>query len=177
MEDKEPKGSEQEILENAANQTETVDSGAENAAENDKLAAMQQQLDDSRTKYLYLASDFDNYKRHAAKERLEQMQMANRDIVSALLPILDDFDRAVKNGEMNDGINLIHQKLQYTLENKGLKQLIAKAGDTFNADVHEAVAEIPAASEALKGKIVDVLEQGYTLGDRIIRFAKVVVGK
>jgi molecular chaperone GrpE len=122
-------------------------------------------------------SDFDNYKRHAAKERLEQMQMSNRDIVSALLPILDDFDRAVKNGEMNDGINLIHQKLQYTLETKGLRLLIAKAGDTFNADVHEAVAEIPAASEALKGKIVDVLEQGYTLGERIIRFAKVVVGK
>ena len=157
---------------------------AENSPEQNRLAELEakmetitQQLDESRNKYLYLFSDFENFKRNVAKERLELQQTAGRDIVTALLPVLDDFDRAAKNGALNEGMALIHQKLTNTLQNKGLAILEAKAGGDFNPDTQEAVAEIPAASEELKGKIVDIVEQGYQLGDRIIRFAKVVIGK
>ena len=157
---------------------------AENSPEQNRLAELEakmetitQQLDESRNKYLYLFSDFENFKRNVAKERLELQQTAGRDIVTALLPVLDDFDRAAKNGALNEGMALIHQKLTNTLQNKGLAILEAKAGGDFNPDTQEAVAEIPAASEELKGKIVDIVEQGYQLGDRIIRFAKVVIGR
>lgn len=149
----------------------------ENTPEADKIRELQGQLDESRNKYLYLYSDFENYKRHAAKERIELIQTAGRDILTALLPILDDFDRAEKNDALTEGTALIHQKLVNTLKMKGLTAIETKPGDDFNADIHEAVAEIPAASEELKSKIIDILEPGYALGERIIRFAKVVVGK
>jgi molecular chaperone GrpE len=149
----------------------------EGAAEPPMLRALQEQLDESRNKYLYLYSDFENYKRHAAKERMELIQTAGRDILTALLPILDDFDRADKNGALTEGTSLIHQKLINTLKMRGLASVDTKAGDEFNADFHEAVAEVPAAVEELKGRIIDILEPGYILGGRIIRFAKVVVGK
>ncbi|HNG89968.1 MAG TPA: nucleotide exchange factor GrpE, partial [Saprospiraceae bacterium] len=92
-------------------------------------------------------------------------------------PVLDDFDRAAKNGALDEGMTLIHHKLSHTLKSKGLHQVETQPGDPFNADLHEAIVEIPAPTEELKGKIVDIIEQGYTLGDRIIRFAKVVVGQ
>jgi len=149
----------------------------ENTSEDEKIRALQEQLDESRNKYLYLYSDFENLKRHAAKERMELIQTAGRDILTALLPVLDDFDRAEKNDSLTEGTALIHQKLVNTLKMKGLTAIETKIGDDFNADIHEAVAEVPAASEELKGKIIDILEPGYTLGERIIRFAKVVVGK
>ena len=139
--------------------------------------ALQKQLEESRNKYLYLFSDFENYKRNAARERMDLISTAGRDIMAALLPILDDFDRAAKNGALTDGTTLIHNKLAHTLKSKGLTSLDAKAGDDFDPDMHEAVAEIPAPTEETKGKIVDILEQGYTLGGKIIRHGKVVVGK
>jgi molecular chaperone GrpE len=108
---------------------------------------------------------------------MELIGMAGRDIMAALLPILDDFDRAAKNSALGEGIALIHHKLVNTLKHKGLVSLDAQAGDEFNPDQHEAVAEVPAPAEESKGKIVDILEQGYSLGGRIIRHAKVVVGK
>ena len=108
---------------------------------------------------------------------MELMQTAGRDIMAAMLPVLDDFDRAAKSGALGEGTALKHQKLQSTLKSKGLQALETKPGDDFDADLHEAVAEIPAASEEQKGKIVDVLEPGYLLGERMIRFAKVVVGR
>lgn len=148
----------------------------ENLAEA-RIGELQKQLDEAKGKYLYLFSDFENYRRNAAKERFDLMQTAGRDIMAALLPILDDFDRAAKNGALTEGTTLIHQKLAHTLRTKGLAAIELKAGDEFNADQQEAVAEIPAASEDLRGKIVDILEPGYLLGDKIIRFAKVVVGK
>lgn len=149
----------------------------ETASEDGKLRELQEQLDESRNKYLYLYSDFENFKRHAARERMELIQTAGRDILTALLPILDDFDRAARNGALNEGMALIHHKFINTLKHKGLSVIETKPGDDFNSDIHEAVAEVPAASEDLKGKIVDILEPGYSLGERIIRFAKVVVGK
>ena len=159
------------------NQTEVAENDQETPQPDPRIAELEQQLEESRNKYLYLFSDFENAKRHAARERMELIQTAGRDIMTALLPILDDFDRAAKNGALNDGMALIHNKLVQTLKNRGLSVIETKAGDDFNADHHEAVAEIPAPAEELKGKIVDILEPGYLLGERIIRFAKVVIGK
>lgn len=155
---------------------ETVENTPEQP-ENDRVAELEKQLEESRNKYLYLFSDFENFKRHSARERMDLIQTAGRDILTSLLPILDDFDRALKNGAMSEGTTLIQHKLLNTVKSKGLIAIETKAGDDFNADVHEAVAEIPAATDELKGKIVDILEPGYMLGERIIRFAKVVVGK
>ena len=149
----------------------------ENGPDSNRIQELEQQLEESRNKYLYLFADFENMKRNAARERNELVKTAGRDILTALLPVLDDFDRAARNGALSEGTTLIHQKLSSTLKHKGLTQLETQPGDAFNADLHEAVAEIPAASEDLKGKIVDILEQGYSLGDRIIRFTKVVVGR
>ncbi len=166
-----------EAQENMPEQPETMDTTGSQDETAAKLKAAQEQLEDMRNKYLYLLSDFENFKRHSAKERLDLQQTAGRDIVTALLPILDDFDRAAKNDGLGEGMVLIHQKLSNTLQNRGLIALETRVGDDFNPDTQEAVAEIPAASDELKGKIVDILEQGYQLGERIIRYAKVVVGR
>lgn len=178
MPDQETNLPENESMENteaqqAATETETA---GENPLEA-KVAALQQQLDDARNKQLYLLSDFENYKRNAARERNELTQTAGRDIIAALLPVLDDFERAAKNGGLTEGVALVHHKLLQTLQARGLRSLPSNTGELFNADHHEAVAEVPAASDELKGKIVDTLEPGYAIGERIIRFAKVVVGK
>jgi len=177
MKSKHPDTPEQEVVETTPEQPENSQSTGNEAEWAAKLKELQQQLDESKNKHLYLLSDFENLKRNFAKERLDLHQTAGRDIVTALMPILDDFDRAAKNGALSEGMALIHQKLAGTLQNKGLVALDAKIGDNFNADTQEAVAEIPAASDEHKGKIVDILEQGYQMGDRIIRFAKVVVGR
>lgn len=177
MKSKHPDTPEQEIVETAPEQVESPGRSETEAEWTAKMQELQQQLDESRNKHLYLLSDFENLKRNFAKERLELQQTAGRDIVAALLPVLDDFDRAAKNGALGEGMALIHQKLANTLQNKGLTVLEANVGDDFNSDTQEAVAEIPAAADELKGKIVDILEKGYQLGDRIIRFAKVVVGR
>ena len=155
---------------------ENPENNAENAALNPEIAELKQQLEESKNKYLYLYSDFENFRRNAARERQELSKTAGRDIMTAMLSVLDDFDRAAKNGALSEGTQLIHHKLVHTLQGKGLELMETKAGDSFNADYHEAITEIPAPTEDLKGKIVDVIEPAYRLGDRIIRFAKVVVG-
>lgn len=179
MKDKATDTPEQETPENALEHTENQGNMQNNGSEQEQnaLAELQKQLEESRNKYLYLFSDYETLKRNAARERLELISTAGRDIMAALLPILDDFDRAAKNNALTEGTALIHQKLAHTLRTKGLSSLETKAGDEFDADQHEAVAEIPAPSEEAKGKIVDILEQGYSLGGKIIRHAKVVVGK
>lgn len=159
------------------NPVETTQSIPESPENDPRLTEIQQQLDEARNKFLYLSADFDNYKRHAARERMELIQTAGRDILTALLPILDDFDRAAKNAGLEEGATLIHQKLVNTLKTRGLTKIETRPGDDFDADRHEAIAEIPAPNDELKGKIVDIVEPGYQLGERIIRFAKVVVGK
>lgn len=174
MTEKETGTTEQEV---AVEQEKVTDNQPETTPEEDKIRELEKQLDESRNKYLYLYSDFENFKRHAARERMELIQTAGRDIMAALLDVLDDFDRAYKNDALDEGMTLIHQKFVNTLKAKGLTSLETKPGDEFDADRHEAVAEIPAPSEEMKGKIVDILEPGYALGERIIRFAKVVVGK
>lgn len=136
-----------------------------------------------RDKFLRLFAEFENYKKRTNKERLDLFKTANQDLMLALLPVLDDFDRAyseISKSEEKDllkGVELISNKLRTTLQNKGLAEIEVKQGDTFNADDHEAVTQIPAPSEDMKGKIIDVIEKGYKLGDKIIRFPKVVIGQ
>lgn len=181
MKNKRSDNKEQEAQENETVLTENQNEPAEKTdAEPEtpgKMEELQQQFDDLRTKYLYLLSDFENYKRNVAKERLDLQQTAGRDIMAALLSVLDDFDRAAKTNSLDEGTSLIHHKLLGILQSKGLSLLECAPGDAFNPDTQEAVAEIPAPADNLKGKIVDVTEKGYRLGERIIRFAKVVVGK
>jgi len=141
-----------------------------------------QDLAKEKDKFLRLFAEFENYKRRTAKERIELFKTANQDVLLAMLPILDDFDRAMveinksEDELLTKGVELIHEKLKGALISKGLEQVDVKAGDAFDADFAEAITQIPAASEKMKGKIVDVVEKGYKLGDKIIRFPKVVIG-
>ncbi|NMH29328.1 nucleotide exchange factor GrpE [Flavobacterium silvaticum] len=149
--------------------------------------AVEEQLRDEigkeKEKFLRLFAEFENFKKRNAKERIELFKTANQEVLSALLPVLDDFDRAIteigKNGDeaLLKGVSLIHDKFKNTLTSKGLEEVTLKAGDAFDADFAEAITQIPAPSPELKGKIVDVIEKGYKLGDKIIRFPKVVTGQ
>ncbi len=148
-----------------------------------KEESLQQEVDQQKDKYLRLFAEFENYKRRTSKERLELFKTASQELIQALLPVLDDFDRALKeinkskDKNLIDGVELINNKLRETLKSKGLEPMTVKEGDTFDGDIHEAVTQIPAPDKSMKGKIVDVVERGYTLGDKIIRFPKVVTGK
>lgn len=139
-------------------------------------------LAEEKDRYIRLYAEFENYKKRTAKEKMEFFQYANQDMMVSMLGVLDDFERALKeiakNGNTSDlqGVELIYQKFKNKLTEKGLKPMEVNAGDTFNVDFHEAITQIPAPSEDLKGKIVDVIETGYILGDKVIRFAKVVTG-
>ena len=134
-----------------------------------------------KDKYIRLFAEFENYKRRTTKERIELFKTANQEVLQAMLPVMDDFDRAnieiAKSGDENliKGVELIHTKLKDTLFSKGLELVDIKTGDAFDADFAEAITQIP-AGDKLKGKIVDVIEKGYKLGDKIIRFPKVVIG-
>lgn len=135
-----------------------------------------------QNKYLRLYAEFDNFKRRTSKERLELLQIAGKDVIVDLLPVLDDFERAQKSIEkasdieaVKEGVKLVHHKLKNVLTNKGLKEMNA-IGAEFDADVHEGITNIPAPSDDLKGKVVDELEKGYYLNDKVIRFAKVIIG-
>ena len=135
-----------------------------------------------KDKFLRLFAEFENYKKRTLKERIDLFKTANQEVIQALLPVLDDFDRGmieIKKSEdelLTKGVELIHDKLKSTLISKGLEEVSVRAGDAFNADFAEAITQIPAPNDSLKGKIVDVLEKGYKLGDKIIRYPKVVIG-
>lgn len=139
-------------------------------------------LAEEKDRYIRLYAEFENYKKRTVKEKMEFAQYANTEMMISMLAVLDDFERAIKeiakNGNEADlkGIELIYQKFKNKLIEKGLKPLEVNAGDDFNVDFHEAITQIPAPTEELKGKIVDVIETGYQLHDRVIRFAKVVTG-
>ncbi len=135
-----------------------------------------------KDRYIRLFAEFENYKRRTSKERLELFRTANQEVLQSMLPVMDDFDRAIVEISKSDdevllkGVTLIHEKLQSTLFSKGLEEVAIKAGDIFDADFAEAITQIPSPSPNFKGKIVDVIEKGYKLGDKIIRFPKVVIG-
>lgn len=139
-------------------------------------------LAEEKDRYIRLFAEFENYKKRTVKERNEFFQYAHQEMMISMLGVLDDFERALKeiskNGNEADlkGVELIYQKFKSKLTEKGLKPIEVNAGDVFNVDLHEAITSIPAPSEDLKGKIVDVVETGYLLHDKVIRFAKVVTG-
>ena len=148
-------------------------------SQEDKLKA---EAAEWQNKHLRLYAEFDNFKRRTSKERLELLQIAGKDVIVDLLPVLDDFERAQKSIEtatdieaVKEGVKLVHQKLKNILIQKGLKEMETK-GTEFNPDVHEGITNIPAPTVDLKGKILDELEKGYYLNDKVIRFAKVIIG-
>jgi molecular chaperone GrpE len=136
-----------------------------------------------KEKFLRLFAEFENYKKRTSRERIELFSTASQELMTSLLPVLDDFDRAnqeiIKNSddEIYKGVSLIQNKLFDTLKSKGLKVVQVNKGDSFDAEDHEAVTQIAAPSEDLKGKIIDVIEKGYKLGEKVIRYPKVVIGK
>jgi molecular chaperone GrpE len=141
------------------------------------------ELDETRDKYLRLYSEFDNFRKRNARERLDLIRNANEELVTVLLPVLDDFERALKAMEnetelnaMKEGVGLIYGKLRNLLEQRGMKQMDIAQGQDFDPELQDAITNIPAPSPELAGKIVDVLEKGYYLNDKVIRFAKVVIG-
>lgn len=182
---------ENEVLE-AENQTATEEQVEENSAkeeqveEQEELSAEEKleiELAEAKDKYLRLYSEFENFRRRNAKERIDLIKTASSDLMVELLPTIDDFERAKKANEnqediesVKEGFGLISTKLFKTLESKGLKVMETEKGTPFDADLHEAVTQFPVEDEELKGKIIDTVEKGYYLGERVIRFAKVVIG-
>ncbi len=164
---------------------ETLDAANDNneiaSNETSELDNLKAQLQESNDKFLRLYAEFDNYKRRTLKERAELLQTAGKEVILSLLPVVDDFDRA-KKADVQDlnlykeGVNLIHHKFNLILTAKGLKA-IESIGEAFNVDKHEAITNIPAPSEELKGKVIDETEKGYELNGQVIRFAKVIVGE
>lgn len=167
----------EEIKDKETNQQETQEVSVE---EQLKLELVQE-----KDKFLRLFAEFENYKKRTSKERIELFKTANEDLMTVLLPILDDFDRALneikkakdEDKELFKGIELINNKLRNSLAQKGLSVIDAKGGDIFDVELHEAITQIPAPTDDLKGKIIDVLEQGYKLGEKVIRYPKVVIGQ
>ncbi len=156
--------------------SETLDT---QLSEEDKLKA---EATEWQNKYLRLYAEFDNFKRRTSKERLELLQLAGKDVIVDLLPVLDDFERAQKSIEtasdieaVKEGVKLVHHKLKNILGQKGLKEMDS-LGAGFDAEIHEGITSIPAPSKDMKGKILDELEKGYYLNDKVIRFAKVIIG-
>ena len=149
-------------------------------ADKDPLKKLQDELSESKDKYVRLYAEFENHRRRSAKEKLEMIQGANDQLLRSLLPVMDDFERATKSfkdktDKETEGFFLIQNKYKKVLEQYGVKPMETAAGSEFNPDLHEAITHVP-ADEKLKGKIVDVVEKGYLLYDKVIRFAKVVIG-
>ena len=172
----------QTSIENNEIDSDALDAGIEERVEEiSREEQLSQDLASEKDKFLRLFAEFENFKRRTAKERIELFKTANQDVLQSMLPILDDFDRALTEIKKTDdnvliqGVELIQEKLKSTLVSKGLSEVEVKAGDAFDADFAEAITQIPAPD--LKGKVVDVIEKGYKLGDKIIRFPKVVIGQ
>lgn len=147
------------------------------------ITALEEEVKLEKEKFLRLFAEFENYKKRTTKERIDLFKTAGQEVLAAMLPVLDDFDRALnelkkaEDDSLFQGVTLIHNKLKETLKSKGLNYFEVNEGDTFDSEMHEAITQIPAPSDDLKGKIIDVVEKGYQLGDKIIRYPKVVIGQ
>lgn len=166
-----------------SDQTVDTQETSEETSEASEVEKLKKEVQSLQEKYLRQAAEFDNFRKRTAREKVELHQTAGKDVIISLLTVVDDMDRAEKQMErsqdvdlIKQGIHLIFQKFRNILQAKGLKQM-QTIGEDFNPDLHEAITEIPAPSPELKGKVVDELEKGYYLNDKILRFAKVVVGK
>ena len=171
--------------------TEPVDVSAEvneNSEHNENsvkehVATAEDKYNELNDRYLRLHAEFDNFRRRTSKERIDLIGSASSGVLTDLLPVLDDFERAIESNQnadeiegVKEGFNLIYNKFKGLLESKGLKKMVV-TGETFDSEIHEAIANIPAPSKKLKGKIIEDIEKGYYLNDKVIRFAKVVVGQ
>jgi|SRR5690606_2714138 len=172
-----------ETMENTQN--ESNETSAETAdIENSPEEVLQNEVNSLKDKYTRLFAEFDNYKKRTSKERVELIQTAGKEVIEKLLPILDDFDRALNAMEnaqevegIKEGVELIHNKFKNTLQSQGLKAMEDAKGQPFDADLQEAITTAPAPEDSLKDKIIDVIEKGYYLNDKVLRYAKVVIGK
>lgn len=169
-----------------ANDEESDSISEENEEEEIESASKEEvlelELGKEKDKFLRLFAEFENYKKRTSKERMDLFRTAGQEVITALLPVMDDFERALKElsksseKDLYKGVELISNKFKETLKAKGLQEIKAKEGDSFDAEIHDAITQIPAPSKKLKGKIIDVVEKGYRLGDKVIRHPKVVVG-
>jgi molecular chaperone GrpE len=178
----EEKLNEEEVAANSTEQTSEEVAKEDEKEGLDDLTCAKMEAADWKDKYVRLYAEFENFRKRSMKEKSDLILTAGEDIVKNLLPVVDDFERALnnipateENKALREGVDLIYQKYLRTLQQKGLKEMQAK-GEMFNPDVHEAITQIPAPSEDLKGKVIDVVEKGYYMGDKVIRYAKVVIG-
>ncbi len=156
---------------------------AKKQSSKEQIASLEADLAEAKDKYLRLFAEFENFKKRNMRERLDLLKTAGQDTINKILPVLDDFDRAKKSAEdesteeqLSEGVLMVYNKLYSVMGSLGVKG-IETNGETFDPELHEAITEIPAPTEDMKGKIIDTIEKGYHLNDKIIRFAKVVVGK
>ena len=182
---KKDKKQEEELVENINSEenTENGQSDAKNDNQVEKEPSLEEQLAEMKDKYIRLYSEFDNFRRRTAKERIELMGTATEGLMTSLIPIIDDFERGLETMKKSEdvqavqqGVELIFNKFRGLLEGKGLKVMESAVGKDFDPEMQEAITQIPAPNPKLKGKVVDVIENGYYLNDKIIRFAKVVIG-
>jgi molecular chaperone GrpE len=177
-----------EITSSENNQESSQDSTSEfNDAEGEETAEtslekLEKAVASEQDKFLRLFAEFENYKKRTSKERMDLFKTANQEVIVAMLPVVDDFERAMKelskeqDSELYKGVSLIQNKFIGVLKNKGLEEVVVSAGDTFDSEMHDAITQIPAPDKKMKGKVIDVIEKGFQLGDKIIRHPKVVVG-
>ena len=169
--------------ENKVDADKASDKKSKKPSKKDIEKSLKEELQLEKDKFLRLFAEFENYKKRTTKERIELYGTANQELMSALLPVLDDFDRGVSELEKTadkqvlEGVQLIHNKVNNILTQKGLKPMNIKQGDDFDVDFQEAITQIPAPSKKLKGKVIDVIERGYKLNEKVIRYAKVVIGQ
>ena len=161
-------------------QSKTAKSGS-TKKKSPSVKELNEQINNEKDKYVRLFAEFENYKRRTAKERIDLFKTAGKEVLSSLIPVVEDFKRALNqedpNQEDSQGIQLIYNKLQETLKNQGLEELEVEIGDSFDSEIHEAISQIPAQNDDQKGKIIDIIEGGYKLGDQVIKFPKVVVAQ
>jgi molecular chaperone GrpE len=174
---------EEQVNENSTEVNDAEANTEEQTEEGTAEQTMEEKYNELNDKFVRLYAEFDNFRRRTNKEKVDLISSASASILKDLVPVLDDFERALENNEKSDdieavkeGVKLVAHKFKSLLESKGLKQMVAK-GEPFDSEFHEAIANIPAPEESLKGKVVDDVEKGYLLNDKVIRFAKVVVGQ
>lgn len=172
-----------DAIDNTEIEVNTNESEENSSKEAKEEPSAEELLQTEKDKFLRLFAEFENYKKRTTKERIELFKTAGQELMTALLPIMDDFDRGlseikkVEDPELLKGMELISNKLKNTLTQKGLTAIEVNPGDDFDSEIHDAITQIPAPSEDLKGKIIDCVEKGYKLGDKIIRHPKVVIGQ